>query len=193
MRGELLNKALETLGDAMMTTGDFMAVFLTTSKADYRALRRIRSFRKSQPVAQPSPPRYTKHQLYDLLYRMERDGLATKTTGSGTKQWKLTFKGFKKKELLSHRNPHPSPACYPKEESIGIIVVSYDIPEQHASKRQWIRSVLTHLDFRLLHKSVWIGKTKIPSAFIEDLRQLKLFDYIEIFSVSNKGTIRHIA
>ena len=192
VRGELLVRALELLGDAAMTTAEFIGVLLTASKSDSRALHNvIPSDRSSSPP--PPPPRFTKQQLYNLLYRMERDGLTTRRDKKSASAWKLTVKGLFKRD---HRPKHlllPSPTNYHRELGTTITIVSYDIPEKEASKRLWLRTVLTHLGFRLLHKSVWIGKNKIPHEFVEDVQRLHLIDHIEIFSIEKSGTIRHLA
>ena len=73
------------------------------------------------------------------------------------------------------------------------MIVSFDVPEKEKRKRGWLRSTLKNLGFRMLQKSVWIGKVKIPEAYLEDLKRLRLLSYIEIFAISKRGTIRHIA
>ncbi len=190
-RGALLVRALELLGDMAMTTAEFIGVLMTTSRSDYRALRNFTpSERFYSPP--PQPPRFTKQQLYDLLYRMERDGLITRKDKKRASSWILTAKGLFKRSHRPKRLSLPSLANYSKEPCTAVTIVSYDIPEKDASKRVWLRTVLMHLDFRFLHKSVWIGKNKIPREFMEDIQRLRLIEYIEIFSIEKSGTIRHL-
>ena len=75
-----------------------------------------------------------------------------------------------------------------KKDRLKIVI--FDIPEADRRKRFWLRSALKKLDFTMLQKSVWIGKTKLPQMFLDALRQEKLLSYVEIFEVSKKGSLK---
>ena len=48
------------------------------------------------------------------------------------------------------------------------------------------------MNFRILQKSVWIGKVKIPKEFIDDLKELNMINYVEIFEISRGGSLRQV-
>jgi hypothetical protein len=55
-----------------------------------------------------------------------------------------------------------------------------------------MRSALKNLGFRMIQKSVWVGKVTLPEDFLSDLRQLNLISCVEIFEVNKAGSLRHI-
>ncbi len=44
----------------------------------------------------------------------------------------------------------------------------------------------------MAQKSVWIGKTKVPQKFLNDLDDLDISDYVEIFTVNKSGSLRKL-
>ena len=56
-------------------------------------------------------------------------------------------------------------------------------------ERAWVRDVLRFLDFSMLHRSVWIGRCKMPEAFLEDLRLKNLHTCFQIFEIGKRGTL----
>jgi hypothetical protein len=46
------------------------------------------------------------------------------------------------------------------------------------------------LKFEQLQKSVWIGKTEIPDAFIKDLGERDILECVHIFEVRRRGTLK---
>ena len=44
----------------------------------------------------------------------------------------------------------------------------------------------------MIHKSVWIGKEKIPQELIIDLEELKILNFVEIFEVTKQGTLKKV-
>ena len=72
------------------------------------------------------------------------------------------------------------------------MIVVFDVPEKERRKRDWLRSVLKRLELKMVQKSVWIGKVKIPKELLDDLFNLKLLDYVEIFEVSKSGSLRQL-
>ena len=72
------------------------------------------------------------------------------------------------------------------------MIFAFDVPEKEKRKRGWLRTVLRRLDFTMIQKSVWVGKSKIPQEFLEDIYRFKMVDFVEIFEVSKTGSLRHI-
>ena len=56
-------------------------------------------------------------------------------------------------------------------------------------ERNILRDILRMLGFNLIHKSVWIGKVKLPERFIADLQRLGILEYVEILEVTKSGTL----
>jgi len=71
--------------------------------------------------------------------------------------------------------------------------VTFDIPEASRGKRAWIREVLKNFEFTMVQQSVWMGKIKIPRAFLDDLKNMGLLDRVVIFEVSKSGNLEKIA
>ena len=82
---------------------------------------------------------------------------------------------------------------YDSLEDNKIKIITFDIPERERWKRAWLREALMFLGFSMLHKSVWVGKNKIPEQFLEDLRDMNLIKYTHILEVSASGTLKEIS
>lgn len=124
------------------------------------------------------------------LYRLKRDDLIT------IKEDKIsiTQQGLLKlKTLLSRRASALPDAHYEKKTDDVLKIVVFDIPESVAHKRLWLRSVLKNLGYRMLQKSVWFGKSRIPVPLFHDLRKLGLLQFVEILAVTKTGTLRQIS
>ena len=199
MRGKKLLEVLKLLGRFAGDTADFIDAVITpeNTKGNYVGLTGYRPYRGRQTVAfcDPSTPiKKQRQRAYEFLYRLKKDGLAKQEKLGRRLIWEITSKGREKekflKKLLSSRE---LPAGdYKRERSDAIVIVSFDVPEKQRRKRHWLRAVLKRLEFRMLQKSVWIGKVKIPKEFIDDLQKLDLLEFVEIFAVTKAGTIRHV-
>ena len=82
---------------------------------------------------------------------------------------------------------------YRKERSSTLVIVAFDIPEIQKKKRVWLRENLRALDLIMLQKSVWAGNVILPKAFIKEIRNQELLNYVHIFSVNRKGTIQKVS
>lgn len=110
------------------------------------------------------------------LWRLRKNGMI-ETKGDN---WFLTKlgkdKARKKKDIFKqHLNYPPAP------KSDNKIIISFDIPESHRRYRNWLRIELTHLNFKIMQKSVWLGPSPLPQEFIEALKERKLFAYLKFF------------
>lgn len=135
----------------------------------------------------------TKARYSKLVYKLKKEGLVEEKNKNKKKFLAITARGREKlNDLIEKEKSFPLKADYPKEKSNYSIIVIFDIPESKKGKREWLRRVLRELDFEMEQKSVWLGKTKIPQKFLNDLDDLEISDYVEIFAVSKGGSLRKI-
>ena len=194
MRGNITAKVLEVIKDVAVSTADLFDVFLSVGygaslgKFEY-ALRQREKYR-----AKAETDLRMHHRYYTLLHHLEQQGLIVRKKKDNTVFARLTKKGEYKLSLLKKqlRDDLP-PRHYEREENKGhFIVVAFDIPEHSKRKRNWLRDVLRHFGMTMVQKSVWAGKLKLPKQFVEDLRNYKLLEYVEIFEISKTGSLREI-
>lgn len=126
-----------------------------------------------------------KHNFHLILSKLKREGLV-KTKDD---KWSITNAGKEKLLKLLKRMPRHS---YKKEVDASLKIIIFDIPEKEQKKRVWLRRRLDTLGFKMLQKSVWAGKMKLPEEFINDLKDLKIFQYIDILAVTKTGSIKTI-
>lgn len=195
MKGKLLLKALEIIGEFAYTTAEFVEVFLASSKGNYLKLRHFKQRSPNAITEKLRSGAEEKQRFYELLFRLQKNNLITKMEEKEKKIWKITKKGKEKLIKLKTKSiiSLPNNKNYKIQPSAEIIIISFDIPEKEKYKRDWLRSVLINLGFKLLQKSVWIGKVKIPTELIDDFKKFNLFSYLEIFAVSKTGTIKQLA
>ena len=81
---------------------------------------------------------------------------------------------------------------YAKERNDAFVIIAFDIPEKERGRRSWLREALRNLGMKMVQKSVWMGKVKIPEAFLNDLRSFHLVDYVEVFEITKTGSLEHL-
>src|SRR3989338_2781325 len=79
-----------------------------------------------------------------------------------------------------------------KEKSDKVIIISYDLPTAFNRERNILRDILRMLGFEVIHKSVWVGKVKLPKKFIVKVGQMGILDFIEILEVTKNGTLKEL-
>ena len=164
--------------------------------SDFR-IRRIQEEMRDERLRNTEKVRREKQYLRNyqkLVSKLKTQGLLKVEDREGRGFFSITAKGSSKlaglESLCNTRLPGASYNLSPSERSV---IVSFDIPEKQKSSRDWIREVLKRLGLKMVHKSVWIGKVKIPKQFLDDLAKRSLLRHIEIFAVEKAGTLRHIA
>ncbi len=124
-----------------------------------------------------------KRHLQQYVSKLVRDDLIKKTKDNYVS---LTSHGLAKlKKLKSIPRNHD----FKIEESPHIIIISFDIPEKYRRSRNHLRELLKCIDFKLVHKSTWFGKTKIPEELLKKLEKMEILKYIKIFEVTKSGTL----
>ena len=185
-------KILETLEQSVQTIGDMLFIFSlpygTSLNKGLKFLSRRQEERESRQI-----DREEKLRFYDLLYRLRKDGLIENINKENKKSLRITKKGAEKLENLRLRKINDSPQkVYKIENENTFKIIVFDIPEKHRKKRGWIREVLKNLKFKMLQKSVWIGKTKLPEEFMHNLKNFDLLPYVEIFEISKTGSLKQL-
>jgi len=136
-----------------------------------------------------------KNKYYQIIRRLVADGLVEKVKKGKNIKIAITTKGRKAVNKWT-REAHSSliPELYSNDlsQSNVVVIVIFDIPERLKLRRYQIREVLRALEFKMIQKSVWMGRNKIPSNFIKDLKSLGLLIYVDIFSVDKSGSLKSI-
>lgn len=199
MRGKLTYKILENASGFVGGVKDFAkAVLLSGYGASGRKIRKTffdlrdeRDYIKAELEMEKA----NLEKMISLIYKLKSDDCISVNSMKNSKlKWDLTKSGIKKLIKLQRqfaRGFLPSPH-YSKERSEQIIIVIFDIPESERRKRDWFRAVVEFLGFKMLQKSVWIGYIKISEDLMGDLKNLRLLDYIEIFSVNKAGSLKQL-
>lgn len=186
--GSLIERILEHLADA---TADSLYLFVAIIDSGYGASRskierRARELRE-QGLSGPNKNdlRRRRNNFYSYLYHLQKDGLIERQRG----KWFINARGREKYKTLLNRLPRKR---YQKEADTSLKIVIFDIPEKEKAKRNWLRGRLIELGFKMLQKSVWAGKMKLPQGFLDDLRDLKMIQYVEVFAVTKSGSLRQL-
>ena len=167
------------------------ALFVTILESGYGAShsKLQRNFYKtldsSQTASKVEHLQKKRQNFYVLLSKLRREGLVQKKIG----KWTITPAG---RERLSKALNNIRRVKYKKEGDSSFKIVVFDVPEKDKKKREWLRRKLGELGFKMLQKSVWIGKVKLPEEFLEDLREYKILPYVDILAVTKSGSVRTV-
>lgn len=188
MKGKFIYKILDLIEDTSLDMADFTIAFL---KAGYgasmgkidREYEAIKRKRENRTIA-----RDRKRRLQIYLSKLKNQGLISKDSSN---KIILSAEGREKLSLL-RKNRIINKNYYRKESGDKMIIISYDIPVTFNKERAVLRSILDRLGFSMVHKSVWIGKVKLPKEFILALNQLSILDFVEIMEVTKNGSLKSI-
>ena len=191
---------LEKLQGAALTTSELLEIFVVDRDTHYKRMRGIPIPRRKRSRAWN--PEYEarkreeqeRHRFYSILTKLRKQKIIQKNRNKGITAWNITSKGLEHIGRLREaiRNAFPSKEKYEQKSASEWIIIIFDIPEKERRKRDWLRTVLKHLKLQKLQKSVWIGKISIPEEFLDDLDNLRILDYVEIFAITRGGSIRQI-
>lgn len=192
MKGDLTLILLKTIQSLGMTTIDILD---TLNYYGYNeTYRRMRGFRSKEPkhqiILEGKIKELEKRQkISKLLYKLKTEGLISKNIKAKNNKyfWELTPKGIKK--LSEKQIPRTN---YEAKYSDELKIITFDIPESKRKRRDWLRSVLKKLKFKMVQKSVWMGKIALPEDFFKDIDHLELIPYIEIFAVTKSGSLKRL-
>ena len=187
MRGKHILTVLNFIGEGVSSYMELSEAILRGGYGGKRIDSELSKIKKRNKLSRGLANE--KKRLSSLLFKLKRDKILA--VDSESKRFYLTTRGENK--LLELNNLFSDCSLsrnYPVSEEGGYKIVIFDIPERLSCQRIWLRSVLTNLGFKMLQKSVWIGDNKIPKELIKDFSKLKLLDYIEIFEVVKRGSLK---
>lgn len=133
-------------------------------------------------------------RFHALVRYLEQDGLIEREEADEGIIWvTITGRGREKlqilKEVIADSLPPPR---YEVEGGIPrTTIIAFSIPEKDRRKRDWLRTALRNLGLNLV-QSVWMGEVIIPKRFLEDINQLHLKEFINIFQINSKGSLEKI-
>lgn len=128
-------------------------------------------------------------KFYSVLNRLKRQGFIKKKESKQGSLWNITKRGLERLGFYKRKKDFK----YDRAKDNKVKIIIFDIPERERWKRAWLREALTMLEFSMLQKSVWVGKSKIPEQFLADLRDMRILHFIHILEVSASGTIKEIS
>ena len=190
MKGKILKKILEFLEEGAINQIDFVEAVLSAGygasmgKIEYEYQKNRRNREKTK--IQREELMAKKLRLQKFLSKLKKDGLIIEEKNN--LKISISQKGKEKLQKLKTSQSK----YYKKETSSGLVIISFDIPERLRGKRNWVREVIKNLDFEMIHKSVWAGKTKIPRELISYFSAKNLLQYIEIFEVNRTGSLEKV-
>ncbi len=185
---KIVEKILEILQDQAENTVDLMDIMLSDRSPSYKKARHSIRYGPRQFKSDWAYVYRERQKFYSTLNELKRSGLVLKAKKDNKTSWEITQKGLNK--LLKPKQLGGTPLkSYKSAKEVGLVIISYDIPERERNKRSWLRESLKNLEFSLLQKSLWVGHGGVPEEFIHDLRHNNLHRYVHIFSVSSSGTI----
>ncbi|PIQ75269.1 MAG: hypothetical protein CO001_01245 [Candidatus Portnoybacteria bacterium CG_4_8_14_3_um_filter_40_10] len=193
MKSEKRIKILEFIERTAKTLDDIFFIFCqpygtSYSKMEYSLERK--HARESKETSNKLIDRQTKRRFDDFVYRLKKDDLICNIERKNKKIFQLTSKGkMILKEFRSDKTKLPARSKYKNEEDETLKIIIFDIPEEERRKRDWLRCALKNLKFGMLQKSVWAGKRGLPQEFIDDLKRMNIFSFVEIFAVSKTGSL----
>jgi DNA-binding transcriptional regulator PaaX len=132
-------------------------------------------------------------RYHNFLYKLKREGLVMQHGSASGITFAISRKGRAKLALLQGRESFPDKKKYDKDPGAGATIITFDISERDRKKRDWFRSVLRHLGFTMVQRSVWVGTTRIPLALLRDLQDLNLLEHVEAFQVLKVGNLKKLS
>ncbi len=195
MKGSvIIERVLEILQIQAENTSDLFDIFTSDYNSSRRKLSRSLKYGPAGFKTDWAAEFRDRQRFLRVISRLKSQGLVEKTKNSRGSSWKITAQGRIKWQKTCERNLYSTAGkSYDSSPDPILKVIAYDIPARENRKRAWLRSVLKNLDFKMLQRSVWIGKRKIPEALLKDLRERNMSGYVQIWGVNKSGTLSQIS
>ena len=124
----------------------------------------------------PKKKRLGNPEIKINLSRLEKQGLIRREPK--TKVYFLTEQG---KELVAYIEDRYS--VLDKKWDGRLRIVIFDVPEKKRFYRVWIRGELLLLNYKMVQKSVYIGKYPLPKSFYQDIIRFGLNELVFVFTI----------
>lgn len=184
-RGEKISAILEAVKEGVVDIATLFDVFIEAGYgASYGKIEYIYNKRLSEQERKKYI-RKEKIKYAKFIWYLKKSNLIEETND---KKIQITKKGKERYLSLKKRGKY-SIKSYKMEGENNNIIIVFDIPEKEKRKRAWLRDVLKEMEFKLIQRSVWLGKGRLPKEFVDDIRTLNLSSYIHIFQVKKVGTL----
>ncbi|TAN57956.1 CRISPR-associated endonuclease Cas2 [Patescibacteria group bacterium] len=196
MKGENRLKIFELLKNSILAVDEVFFVFsLPYGSSFHKIESSLRKYREKRDIymRQMRENKENQNRFKHFIYHLRKEGLVENVKKDTGMFVKITSAGEKLLSKLRQRKDQGLPEkTYPVLEKDELKIIIFDVPEKEKRKRAWLRSVLRNLEFTMIQKSVWSGKTKLPQEFINQLHKLNLLSYVEIFTISKTGTLKKL-
>lgn len=165
---------------------DDILTVLSSYSGGYRLMRARMRGSTWRPRGGITP--YSFQDTPDAIMRVTLSRLKSKGYVENKKGiWKITKAG--REHLLKKISFLPAHSKIIAKSQPKNIIISFDIPEAHKKKRNWLRIELLCLGFEMLQRSVWLGPAPIPREFADSLRKFKILPYIKFFEAKETDII----
>lgn len=124
-----------------------------------------------------------KQTILSALRRLENKGLVVKIKTKKNRQWILNRQG----KIIVNQLENSKFELPPEDGKLRIFI--FDIPERRRNNRDKIRVDLISFGYKILQKSVWIGKRPLPLDFLEEIKEKGLWQNVHLFEIKEGGTL----
>ena len=129
-------------------------------------------------------PERRKKLFRATLHNLQKEGLVSRAHKNKKDVWTITAHGEEYVHLVEEEELPP--------EDGKTRIFSFDVPENEKHKRNRLRQLLEASDYKMLQKSLWVGRRPLPEKVIEKITEMDLAQYIHLFETSKKGTLKDL-
>ena len=175
MRGDILYKILYTLEDTGIISFNLLLANFRASKGRYFSSSTFsyETDRLDKKHHEYRFDREEKRRMQNYISKLRKEGLVAGKEDA----IKISEKGKDKLKKLGNKRKL-NKLYYRPQIGKRLIIVSYDLPVAFNKERHIIADILKSLGFNLVHRSVWIGKVKLPADFIEALKNMNVIKFV---------------
>lgn len=197
MQKNLTFTALSTIGADQVELKNLFETMLMSGyggPAGHIGTTRQRVKGRGSPAAQQLVTlRENKKRCRALIKRLEQQGLIERTQKREKVFVTITRRGTSRLARIQERKALKEAPMAAQAQNARWIIVVFDIPEKKRCKRDWIRRTLHTMGFAMIQKSVWMGQTILPEAFVENITGQGIAPCVEILEVTKEGSIHRPA
>ena len=142
-------------------------------------------WQKAFEVGKYKKPEFKKQTLRINFYRLEKQGLIVKDPE--TKAYVITDEGKKFTAYVRDRY-----LIMKAKWDEKFRIVAFDIPDNKKDWRKWLVRELALLQYKMLQKSVYIGKYPLPQSFYEEIAKANLVKNVFVLTIGEIDRIEDI-